>query len=192
MRVPLYLRIWYDEIMENNILRQIYFDNERHWDKFVEKHGNRIRAIVIKEVEKFRNCGNPKNGFKLLVCEGCHDLRIVPYRCKGRFCTTCSSGETEEWSRMMAEDVLQVNHRHVVFTIDEGLREIFQRHRQLLKPLMDEAVEIIQDWFKKKHKITPGIIAGLHTFGARMNYNPHVLYACKHGRNEDKWRMEGI
>jgi len=160
--------------MENNILRQIFFDDEKHWERFVEKYGDRIRPIVVKEVEKFRDCGNPKNGFKILVCEGCHDIRIVPYRCKGRFCTTCSSGETEEWSRMMAEDVLQVNHRHVVFTIDEGLREIFQRYRHLLKPLMDEAVGIIQDWFKDRFKITPGIIAGLHTFGARMNFNPHV------------------
>ena len=174
MRVPLYLRVWYDGVMENNILRQIFFDDKKHWDRFVEKYGTRIRSIVVKEVEKFRNCGNPQNGFKILVCEGCHDIRIVPYRCKGRFCTTCSSGETEEWSRMMAEDVLQVNHRHVVFTIDEGLRVIFQRHRDLLKPLMDEAVGIIQEWFKKKFKITPGIIAGLHTFGAQMNFNPHV------------------
>lgn len=168
------MRIWYDGDMEKNILRQIFFDDEKHWDRFVEKYGARIRPIVVKEVEKFRDCGNPKNGFKILVCEGCHDIRIVPYRCKGRFCTTCSSGETEEWSRMMAEDVLQVNHRHVVFTIDEGLRIIFQKHRQLLKPLMDEAVGIIQGWFKGKFKITPGIIAGLHTFGARMNFNPHV------------------
>ena len=43
-----------------------------------------------------------------------------------------------------------VNHRHVVFTMDEGLRTIFQKHRHLLKPLMDEAVRIIQEWFKKK------------------------------------------
>lgn len=160
--------------METNILRRIFFDEHKHWDRFVEKYRTRIRPVVVKEVEKFCNCGNPKNGFKLLVCEGCHDIRIVPYRCKGRFCTTCSSGETEEWSRMMAEDVMQVNHRHVIFTIDEGLRVIFQKHRQLLKPLMDEAVRIVQGWFKKKFKLTPGVIAGLHTFGSRMNFNPHV------------------
>ena len=75
---------------------------------------------------------------------------------------------------MMAEDVMQVNHRHVIFTIDEGLRVIFQKHRHLLKPLMDEAVRIVQEWFKKKCKLTPGVIAGLHTFGSRMNFNPHV------------------
>jgi hypothetical protein len=176
--------------MEKNILRQIFFDKHNHWDHFIEKHGARIRAIVVKEVEKFHNCGNPKNGFKLLVCEGCHDIKVVPYRCKGRFCTTCSSGETEEWSRMMADDVLQVNHRHVVFTIDEGLRVIFQKHRQLLKPLMDEAVRIIQDWFKKKLKVTAGVIAGLHTFGAQMNFNPHVHMLVSMGgmKKNGEWK----
>uniref|UniRef100_UPI001669E312 hypothetical protein n=1 Tax=Paenibacillus marchantiophytorum TaxID=1619310 RepID=UPI001669E312 len=33
------------------------------------------------------------------------------FRCKGRFCTTCSCGGTEEWSRVLSEDVCQVNHR---------------------------------------------------------------------------------
>ncbi len=182
---------WYDGIMETNILREILFDKNKHWESFVDKYRGRIRPIVLKEVEKFHNCGNPKNGFKLLVCEGCHDIRIVPYRCKGRFCTSCSSGETEEWSRMMAEEVLQVNHRHVIFTIDEGLRVIFQKHRELLKPLMDEAVRIIQDWYQKKNKITPGIIAGLHTFGARMNFNPHVhMLVTMGGMNKNgEWKV---
>jgi hypothetical protein len=26
---------------------------------------------------------------------------------------------------------------------------------------------------KKKHKVTPAIVAGLHTFGSRLNFNPH-------------------
>lgn len=92
---------------------------------------------------------------------------------------------------MMAEDVLQVNHRHVVFTIDEGLRVIFQKHRHLLKPLMDEAVGIIQEWFKKKLKVTPGIIAGLHTFGAQINFNPHVHMLVSMGgmKKNGEWKV---
>jgi len=160
--------------MKKNILKQIFFDNHQHWESFKRKHGNRIRPIVIKEVEKFRDCGNPKNGFKLYVCEGCNDVRHVPFRCKGRFCTTCSVGESEEWSRILTEDVLQVNHRHMIFTIDENLRDIFLWHRELLKPLMDEAAKLITNYFKKKAKVTPGIIAGLHTFGSKVNFNPHV------------------
>lgn len=176
--------------METNILKRIFFDEHGHWDSFVTKHGKNIREVVLKEVEKLRGCGDPKNGFKLLVCEGCHDVRKIPFRCKGRFCNTCASGETEEWSRILAEDVFQVAHRHVVFTIDEGLWEIFLRHRYLLKPYMDEAVRVIQEYFEKKLKVTPGIIAGLHTFGARMNFNPHVhMLVTMGGMKEDgEWK----
>ncbi|MFK7694450.1 transposase zinc-binding domain-containing protein [Paenibacillus sp. HJGM_3] len=70
-------------------------------------------------------------------------LRHVPYRCKVRFCTTCSCRETEEWGRFLEQDVFQVNHRHVVFTIDEGLREVFLRHREkLMREFIDEAVQL--------------------------------------------------
>ncbi|TDF97760.1 hypothetical protein E1757_13965 [Paenibacillus piri] len=109
------------------MLKQILFDENGNWNAFSAKHKKKIRFVVIKEVEKYRKCGDPRNGFKVFVCEGCHDIKWVPYRCKGRFCTTCSCGETEEWSRLMCEDVVQVNHRHVVFTIDEGLWDVFLR-----------------------------------------------------------------
>ncbi|THF72395.1 IS91 family transposase [Cohnella fermenti] len=176
--------------MEPNILKRILFDERGHWDEFVRKHQGKIRANVLKEVAKFRDCGNPKNGFKLLVCEGCHDLRLVPYRCKGRFCTTCSCGETEEWSRLLEEEVFQVNHRHVVMTIDEGLRDVFLKHRCLLKEFMDEAVRIVKEFFEKKHKVTPGIIAGLHTFGSRLNFNPHVHMLVTMGgmKQDGEWK----
>jgi hypothetical protein len=122
-------------------------------------------------VKKFRGCGDPRNGFKLFVCEGCHAVKRVPYHCKGRFCNTCSNGETEEWSRLLADNVVKVAHRHAVFTMDEGQ---WPKHRNMLKSLMDEAVGLIQEWFQKKLNATPGIIARLHTFDARMNFNPHV------------------
>jgi hypothetical protein len=39
---------------------------------------------------------------------------------------------------------------------------------------MDEGVRVIKEYFEKKYKVTPGIIAGLHTFGSRLNFNPHI------------------
>nr|WP_322112079.1 transposase zinc-binding domain-containing protein [Brevibacillus ruminantium] len=50
--------------MNTNVLKRIFID---HWKPFVEKYGKRIRPSVLKEVEKFLNCGDPKKGFKLLV-----------------------------------------------------------------------------------------------------------------------------
>lgn len=58
--------------METNILYRIFFDENKHWEAFVKKHEKSIRPVVLKEVAKFKDCGNVKKGFKLLVCEGCH------------------------------------------------------------------------------------------------------------------------
>ncbi|UFJ39478.1 transposase zinc-binding domain-containing protein [Brevibacillus humidisoli] len=33
---------------------------------------------------------------RLFIWEECHDVRRVPNRCTGRFCPTCSVGETEK------------------------------------------------------------------------------------------------
>jgi hypothetical protein len=146
---------------------------------------------VIIEIEKFRTCGTSENGFKLFVCEGCHHVRKMTFRCKGRFCTSCSNGETEEWRRLLAEDMFQVCHRHVIFTIDKGLRNIFLQHREMLKPFMDEAVKLVQGWFKKKFRVTPGIIAGLHAFGSRLNFNPHVHMLVTMGgmKENGEWKV---
>lgn len=83
-----------------------------------------------------------------------------------------------------------MNHRHIIFTIDEGLRDIFLLHRHLLKPLMDEAAKLISGFFGKKAKVTPGIIAGLHTFGSRLNFNPHVHMLVTMGgiTKKGKWK----
>jgi hypothetical protein len=90
----------------------------------------------------------------------------------------------------MMEDVFQVHHRHVVFKIDEGLWNVFLLHRKLLKEFMDEAVRIIKEYFEKKHKVTPGIIAGLHTFGARLNFNPHIHMLVTMGgmKSSGEWK----
>ena len=59
--------------MEKNILHSIFFDEYNHWDKLVDKYGQRIREVVQSEVNKFRHCGEIVRGFRLFVCEGCND-----------------------------------------------------------------------------------------------------------------------
>jgi hypothetical protein len=66
------------------ILWKIFFDVNNNWAQFVTKYGKRVRAVVLKEIEKFRTCGEPKQGFKTFACEGCGEIKIVAYRCKSR------------------------------------------------------------------------------------------------------------
>lgn len=90
----------------------------------------------------------------------------------------------------MSDDVIQTKHRHVIFTIDENLRIIFEKHRNLLKGLMDEATRMIREYFQNKHKVMPGIIAGLHTFGSKLNFNPHVHMLVSMGgmKENGEWK----
>lgn len=131
--------------MNKNILHAIFFDKEHHWDSLVRIHKKRIRSVVLSEVDKFHYCGDVRKGFRLFVCEGCHDVKHVPIRCKGKFCPTCAVGESQRWSDMIADDMYHTIHRHIVFTIDEGLRDLFLLHREeLLKGLMDEAANVVK------------------------------------------------
>ncbi len=160
--------------MKKNILHAIFFDEYNHWDNIVRKYDQRIRTVVQSEVNKFRHCGEIIRGFRLFVCEGCNDVKKVAFRCKGKFCPICAMGETQRWSETVAKDMYKTVHRHIVFTIDEGLRKLFLLQREkLLKGLMDESAKIVKDYFKKKG-IEPGITLGLHTFGSKLEFNPHV------------------
>ena len=178
--------------MKPNILHAIFFDEYQNWEKFNQRYTRRIRSVVKREVKKFRDCGDLKKGYRLFVCEGCHDVKKVAFRCKGKFCPTCATGESQRWAEVAANDLFTVTHRHVIFTIDEGLREIFLKEKyrkELLKGLMDEAARILLDFFRKHH-IQAGVVATLHTFGSQLEYNPHVhLVVTMGGLTKDgKWK----
>jgi hypothetical protein len=101
-----------------NLIKRLFFDEHQHWESFKRKHGRKIRPIVIKEVENLKIVGIQKRGLSLYVKVPM--MKKNPYRCIGRVCTTCSVGESEEWGRLLTEDGLQVNHRHVFLQLVRG------------------------------------------------------------------------
>jgi hypothetical protein len=179
---------------EENILKQIFFDENKNWDSFVVLNQNKIRKIVFEEVEKFRHCGEKEAGFSLYACDFCGDIKVVPHRCKGRFCSVCSTGYIEEWSRKTAKNMYEMPHRHIMFTLPEELWDIFIGRRDLLKDLMDISVKLLKDWFRNKEKIEVGMMVGIHTFGATMKFQPHVHVLMTEGglTSEGKMRYVGF
>lgn len=95
---------------------------------------------MIKEVEKFLHCGDLSNGFRVFKCEACPNVIESPIRCKGKFCSTCAVGEAQKWAEIQANDMYHAVYRHVVLTIDEGLRPIFaegKSWRERIKEIFD-------------------------------------------------------
>ena len=102
--------------VQMNILKAIFSD---HWSIFLKENEDKMRPVIIEEVEKFLHCGELSNGFLTFKCKACPKVKKIPIRCKGKFCPTCAD--------IQANDMYRSNDRHVVFTIDEGLRSIFAR-----------------------------------------------------------------
>lgn len=175
-------------LMARGILKEIFKDK---WEEFISL--NKVRPVVIKEVEKMVNCRELNQGYTEYHCPECGEKKFVAFTCKSRLCTSCGKIATEEWIEEVAKEMLEVPHRHIVFTIPEGMRNIFLKDRDLLKILSDSAAETIQSYFwerSKKQKPTPGIICVIHTFGRDLKWNPHVHALVTEGvlRKDKTWK----
>lgn len=179
------------------------------WEAFLEaiKSINiaPIPQYVKDEVARMIACGTLAMGFEVYECPNCHRHHIICYTCKSRFCPSCGQKMTRARAYRIARNTFDVNHRHMVFTIDERLRNYFYYHPEWLNFLFDAAKEAIFYTFnkqkpvkqssksirnrkrkKKKNTLTPGFIITLHTYGRDLKWNPHVHVLCTEGgMNQD-------
>ena len=88
----------------------------------------------------------------------------------------------------MSFKLIDVRHRHCVFTIDENLRDFFLQDRSLLNCLFHAVSSVVLRMFHKQNKsrnFTPGFIMVLHTFGRDLKWNPHIHCLITEGGYSD-------
>jgi len=149
-----------------------------------------VRKVVIDEIRKVLNCKNPNNGC-LYYCENCNDYKYVPFTCKSRFCPSCGSLYNKQRASSIGEHMLNVPHRHIVFTIPQQLRHYFLEDRSLLNVLFQAAHQTFMDVMGNTFQghINCGMICVLHTFSRSSEWNPHIHAICTEGLFSDwgKW-----
>lgn len=178
--------------MARGDIKRIFSD---HWDEFLNRFGNRVREVVIKEVNKILGCGSFANGYAEYECEKCGEKKKVAFRCRSRFCGSCGKVYIDERAENMSHKLVRTKHRHMVFTIAEELREYFQKNRDLLSALPKCAAEVIKSWWYEQNKsenYTPGIVAVIHTFGRDLKWNPHVHVLVTEGAAGEKTVWKAI
>jgi hypothetical protein len=84
--------------MSKYSIKQIFNDN---WHSFLALNLN-IRPVVLEEVDKMLSCGDFNKGFAVYGCEHCGNLKLVPFRCKSRFCNTCGTKYALDRSNAMS------------------------------------------------------------------------------------------
>jgi len=171
-----------------NILKKIF---KEHFEEI--QYILHPRPVVMENIEKMVNCGDPSYGGAMYGCPHCGDLKFVPFRCHSKFCPTCGNKYCTERSTKMSFKLLSGTHRHLVFTIDEELRPFFLEDRSLLNCLFQSVRSVIMELFHKMNKsknFVPGFVCVLHTFGRPLEWNPHIHCLLTEGGFSDDgfWR----
>lgn len=184
----------------SGIIKQILKD---HFDGFWKLNDWRFpksyRDDIKETVEKAMRCGSSDLGYARYECLGCEGNPkpvFVCFTCKSRFCHKCGKKYTDDWSNKQQEMILDVPHRHMVFTIPKELRKVFFEDRKKLNELSKQVAEVFQYHYQKRSKkrnLTVGVITVIHTFGRDLKFNPHIHALVTEGaldkRNE--WVQSG-
>lgn len=74
----------------------LYRTLQEHWPTFVERLESEsdgsagLPRFITEEIEAFLRCGILAHGFLRVVCDQCHENRLVAFSCKRRgFCPSC-------------------------------------------------------------------------------------------------------
>lgn len=156
----------------SNVLQKIFIDYYEQLQYQIHP-----RKSVMENVDRMINCGDPSFGGAMYGCTSCGNLKFIPFRCHSRFCPTCGTKYAIDRTTSMSFKIINVQHRHCVFTIDSELRHFFLEDRKLLGLLFHAVQSVILNMFhkdNKSEKFTPGFICVLHTFGRDLKWNPHI------------------
>lgn len=177
-------------------IQKIFTDQWSDFLKDPQVAHNGFRDVTLKEVQKMMDCGTFECGFEIYECPDCHTTSVVCYTCKSRFCSSCGVRYAKERALGISANALDVPYRHLVFTIDEELREYFLRDREMLHLLFSAVKDTLFYVFDKingkKDTFTPGIIMVLHTFGRALNWNPHIHCLITEGGMNSKHIYKNI
>ncbi len=161
--------------VHNNLMdipQKIFID---HYEEI--KYTLHPRQTEMKNIDKMINCGDPSFGGAMYGCPHCGKLKFIPFRCKNRFCPTCGNKYAMERITNMSFKLVNVHHRHCVFTINGQLRDFFLNDRSLLDCLFHAVNSVVSRMFFKQDRSmnsTPGFIMVPHTSGRDLKWNPHI------------------
>ena len=177
-------------IFSNNniLLNSIDFCKKNNIEK---KH----LKYIIQSIDKFLACRDMSKGFIKFKCPLCPIIHKLPLTCKSKLCPSCGFKYSRIWSLNIMKHILNIEHRHVLFTIPKECRQFFFYDRKLLSKLSAVVNEIFKFCFHnisrkklRKNKISKfsrkyftdsnivhyGLISIIHTFGRDLKWNPHI------------------
>jgi hypothetical protein len=140
-----------------------------------------LSQYKIDEVDKMLRCRDSKYGFLTYKCSEGSATKTVSLVCKGRICPQCGKKHADQWVDELAGRLYAVPHWHMVFTMSEAFRVLFEADQSLFKVFMDAVSNTVQQMIRDKPGVVLGIVCVFHLYGKELNLNPHVYVLLAEG-----------
>ena len=92
---------------ETTLLYQIV---QEYWPEFQAElagHGKYLPTYVTKEFDEYLKCDRLEHGFLWVLCESCHDEKLVAFSCKRRgFCPSCGARKMAGSAALLVDEIL--------------------------------------------------------------------------------------
>lgn len=147
-------------------LKQILVQTRSRWDH------DGVRPEVRQAFNRTLQCGTPELGAEIYA--SADEERIVFHTCKSPTCSSCGHRATMQWQRARWSALPDVPYKGITFTMPKELWTLLDNNRTFANALPALASNIIQACAASQHGLRVGVIAILHTFNGRLEFNPHV------------------
>lgn len=149
-----------------------------------------------KVAQAIMNCRTSALGGHIDYCPECGYERNAYNSCRNRHCPKCQTIKKEQWIGRRCEDIVDVPHFHVVFTIPSELYTICLQNLSTVYGLLfrSSANTIKELTSDPKHLgALPGFTSVLHTWGQNLGYHPHIHMVVTGGgiTDEHTWKSSG-
>ena len=147
-------------------LRQVLLLKRAYWDH------DRTHPVVRAAFAKVVLCRTPKMGAEVYASES--EEYTFYHPCKSRTCPSCGHRASLQWRRERWAALPDVAYKGITFTMPDVLWPLFRDNPHLAKALPALAAKVIAARVRAKYGVRVGVIAILHTFNGKLEFNSHV------------------
>jgi hypothetical protein len=127
---------------------------------------------VLTAIER---CRTAALGGHVEHCPSCGYEHYAYHSCRNRHCPKCQALAQEHWIEQRREQLLDVRHFHVVFTLPAQLRLLAElAPRVVFEALFHAAADTLLELGDSRLRARLGATLVLHTWNRKLGFHPHV------------------
>ncbi len=112
-----------------------------------------LPSFVVKELERYLDCGILERGFCRLRCSACGFDRLVGFSCKGSWCPSCGGRRMAESAAFLVDNVFpNVPVRQWVLSLPKPVRYLLAYDTKLATKVINIFINEVFRWFRRTAK----------------------------------------